>query len=315
MTTHTIFIDGAAGTTGLRIEERLGAADDITLLRLPEARRKDPAARAEMMAQADLTFLCLPDAAAREAVSLAPASARICDTSTAHRTAPDWVYGFPELHGRREKIRSAKRLAVPGCHASGIIALLKPLRECGLLPDTAQPVCHSLTGYSGGGKTMIADYAAPDRPEALSAPRIYGLSLQHKHLPEIQAQCGLSAPPVFTPVVADYYCGMLVSIPFAVKDLNGANGEAAAKLFADYYAGEAMVRVHPFNTAQADGMLAANARAGEDGMEIFVSGNDEQVLLCARFDNLGKGASGAAVQCMNLMLGREETAELVVQAA
>ncbi|QMT34225.1 N-acetyl-gamma-glutamyl-phosphate reductase [Conchiformibius steedae DSM 2580] len=312
MSMHTIFIDGAAGTTGLRIEERLGAAADITLLRLPEAQRKDPAARADAMAQADLTFLCLPDEAAREAVAFAPADARICDTSTAHRTAADWVYGFPELHGQREHIRTATRLAVPGCHASGVIALLRPLRERAWLAEHAVPVCHSLTGYSGGGKSMIAEYAAADRADKYAAPRLYGLSLQHKHLPEIQAVCGLTAPPLFTPVVADYYSGMLVSIPLRLADLNGASGADVARLFADYYADEAMIRVHPFNTPQADNMLAANALTGRDSMEILVSGNAEQVLLCACFDNLGKGASGAAVQCMNLMLGRDETAGLVI---
>lgn len=314
MPQHHIFIDGAAGTTGLRIHERLSAAADIRLLQLPEAQRKDPSARADMMAQADITVLCLPDEAAREAVALAPADARICDTSTAHRTAADWVYGFPELHGQREQIRTATRLAVPGCHASGVIALLHPLVEGGVLAADYPVVCQSLTGYSGGGKNMIAEYAAANRADKYAAPRLYGLSLQHKHLPEIQAVCGLTTPPLFTPVVADYYSGMLVSIPLPTAVLN-TDGAGVAACLADYYADSCVIRVQPYNTAQADGMLAANALAGRDDMEIFVSGHAEQVLLCARFDNLGKGASGAAVQCLNLMLGREETAGLVLQAA
>lgn len=314
MPQHRIFIDGAAGTTGLRIHERLSAAADIRLLQLPEAQRKDPSARADMMAQADITVLCLPDEAAREAVALAPADARICDTSTAHRTAAAWLYGFPELHGQREQIRTATRLAVPGCHASGVIALLRPLVESGVLAADYPIVCQSLTGYSGGGKNMIAEYAAADRADKYAAPRLYGLSLQHKHLPEIQAVCGLDAPPLFTPVVADYYSGMLVSIPLPTAALN-TDGAGVAACLADYYADSCVIRVQPYNTAQADGMLAANALAGRDDMEIFVSGHAEQVLLCARFDNLGKGASGAAVQCLNLMLGREETAGLVLQAA
>lgn len=314
MPQHRIFIDGAAGTTGLRIHERLSAAADIRLLQLPEAQRKDPSARADMMAQADITVLCLPDEAAREAVALAPADARICDTSTAHRTAAAWLYGFPELHGQREQIRTATRLAVPGCHASGVIALLRPLVEGGVLAADYPVVCQSLTGYSGGGKNMIAEYAAADRADKYAAPRLYGLSLQHKHLPEIQAVCGLNAPPLFTPVVADYYSGMLVSIPLPTAALN-TDGAGVAACLADYYADSRVIRVQPYNTAQADGMLAANALTGRDDMEIFVSGHAEQVLLCARFDNLGKGASGAAVQCLNLMLGRDETAGLVLQAA
>ncbi|AHG78073.1 N-acetyl-gamma-glutamyl-phosphate reductase [Mannheimia varigena] len=313
MSKYKIFVDGAVGTTGLRIHERLSAAEDIELLTLPDELRKDLNARVQKVAEADLTFLCLPDDASKELVANAPKNARICDTSTAHRVNPDWVYGFAELSGQREKIQQAKRVAVPGCHATGYIALVRPLVEKGILPVDYPLSCHSLTGYSGGGKAMIADYENAERAEAFNAPRVYGLALKHKHLPEMQALTQMQNPPIFTPVVADFYSGMLVTVPLPISALQAVkSGEEIANLFADYYQNRNLITVHPFQTLSEDGMLAANAYSGKDSLEIFVYGNESQILLAARFDNLGKGASGAAVQCMNIMLGREETSGLEI---
>lgn len=313
MSKYKIFVDGAVGTTGLRIFERLGEAKDIELLQLPEADRKNLAARLAKVAEADLTFLCLPDEAAKELVANAPVEAKICDTSTAHRVNPDWVYGFAELSRQREKIKVANRVAVPGCHATGYIALVRPLIELGLLAADYPLTCHSLTGYSGGGKAMIAEYEAENRAEKFAAPRVYGLALKHKHLPEMQALTGADQPPIFTPVVADYYSGMLVTVPLPVAALQaGKNGEQIAKALAEYYQDAKLINVHPFAALPEDGMLAANQLSGKDNLEIFVYGNESQILLATRFDNLGKGASGAAVQCMNIMLGREETAGLAL---
>ncbi|MDD0823523.1 N-acetyl-gamma-glutamyl-phosphate reductase [Mannheimia sp. AT1] len=313
MSKYKIFVDGAVGTTGLRIHERLNKADDIELLTLPEELRKDLNARIAKVAEADLTFLCLPDEASKELVANAPQNARICDTSTAHRVNPDWIYGFAELSEQREKIKNANRVAVPGCHATGYIALVRPLVEKGILPTDYPLSCHSLTGYSGGGKAMIAEYENAERPEALNAPRVYGLALKHKHLPEMQALTLMQKPPIFTPVVADYYSGMLVTVPVPISALQAVkSGEEIANLLNEYYQGSPLISVHPFQTLPEDGMLSANAYAGKDSLEIFVYGNENQILLAARFDNLGKGASGAAVQCMNIMLGREETSGLEI---
>lgn len=313
MSKYKIFVDGAVGTTGLRIHERLSEADDIELLTLPEEQRKDLSARLQKVAEADLTFLCLPDEASKELVAQAPKNARICDTSTAHRINPDWVYGFAELSEQREKIKQANRVAVPGCHATGYIALIRPLVEKGVLPADYLPICHSLTGYSGGGKSMIADYQNPQRPQAFDAPRVYGLALKHKHLPEMQALTLMQNPPIFTPVVADYYSGMLVTVPMPLNALQAVkSGEEIANLLNDYYKGNPLINVHSFQDLPEDGMLSANAFSGKDNLEIFVYGNSTQILLVARFDNLGKGASGAAVQCMNIMLGREEISGLEV---
>lgn len=313
MSKYKIFVDGAVGTTGLRIFERLGAAEDIELLSLPESERKDLSARLAKVAEADLTFLCLPDEAAKELVAQAPETAKICDTSTAHRVNASWVYGFAELTGQREKIKTANRVAVPGCHATGYIALVRPLIEKDILAADYPLSCHSLTGYSGGGKAMIAEYEADIRAEKYDAPRAYGLSLTHKHLPEMQALTGAQQPPIFTPVVADYYSGMLVTVPIPLTALQAVeSGEQIAKMLADYYQGAPLIQVHPFAQLPEDGMLNANALSGKDNLEIFVYGNATQLLLAARFDNLGKGASGAAIQCMNIMLGREETAGLAL---
>lgn len=309
---YRIFIDGAVGTTGLRLHERLAAAGDVELLTLPEAKRKDLAARLAKISEADATVLCLPDEASKEIIALAPQTAKICDTSTAFRTHADWVYGLAELSGQKAKIQASTRVAVPGCHASGFIALVRPLIEKGALPAETLLSCHSLTGYSGGGKAMIGEYQADNRAEKYAAPRLYGLPLKHKHLPEMQALTGLANAPLFTPVVADYYSGMLVTVPLFVAQFNAGfqSGGAVQKLLADYYHESPLIQVQPFGVLPEDGMLNANQLAGKDDMQIFVYANDSQILLAARFDNLGKGASGAALQCLNLMLGREEMAGL-----
>lgn len=304
-----VYIDGKDGTTGLQIYERLSAREDITLLLIDEAKRKDPAERAKLMNQADLVFLCLPDAAAREAVTLIdnPAT-RVIDASTAHRTAPGWVYGFAELKaGQREAIAGAKRVANPGCHATGFLSLAAPLVALGLLPRDAALTCFSLTGYSGGGKKMIAQYEAADRDAALSSPAPYALGQTHKHLPEMKAVAGLDTAPVFIPIVDDYYKGMSTTIPLHMSQLRGVGSvEALRRAYANYYAGQTLVTVAP----EAPGKVYANAMAGRDALTVLVDGTDEAVTLTALFDNLGKGASGAAVQNMNLMLGLAETAGL-----
>ncbi|MDD4849125.1 MAG: N-acetyl-gamma-glutamyl-phosphate reductase [Gemmiger sp.] len=311
---YKIFIDGSAGTTGLRIADRLAARPEFTLLQIPEADRKNLEARAAAINNADLAFLCLPDAAAKEIIPLLRPDVRVLDTSTAHRTAfqtdPTWVYGLPELHGQRAAIRAASRVAVPGCYATGFITLVAPLVACGLL-GAAQPLsCYGLSGYSGAGKSGIAQYTAPGRDAALQSPRPYGLNLTHKHLPEMQAVCGLAEPPVFCPVVDDYYAGMEVTVPLHPAQLGHTAEELAAAL-AEYYQGEGMVTVHPLNTAP--GFLPANTLAGKDTLEIYptASPDGKRMLLISLFDNLGKGSSGAAVQCMNLMLGLPEGTGLV----
>ena len=299
-----VFIDGSAGTTGLRIRERLAARADMEILTLPDEQRKDVSARKDALNSADVAFLCLPDAAAKEAASLIESDVTIIDTSTAHRTAEGWTYGFAELTGQREKIAESRRISNPGCHASGFIVLIEPLVKAGLIaPDTAL-TCFSLTGYSGGGKSMIADYEAGDRDEALDSPRQYGLTQSHKHLPEMQKLCGLSLAPVFCPIVADFYSGMEVTVSLFAKDLHGTAAEIKA-LYAERYHGPIVQYVEP-----PEGMLATNALAGLDRMEVTVTGNDERILLVSTFDNLGKGASGAAIQNMNIRLGLDETTGL-----
>ena len=307
-----VFIDGSSGTTGLRIAERLARRPELELLSIPEAGRKDLETRAEVINAADLAFLCLPDAASREVVPLIDSRVKVLDTSTAFRTAPGWVYGFPELHGQREKLRAANRVAAPGCHASGFIALARPLVELGLVPADYPFACHSLTGYSGGGKNMIAEYEDSRRPALYDTPRAYGLTLHHKHLPEMQAVSGLTAPPVFCPIVDDYYSGMEVTVPLRMELLPGVTPAQVAEALADYYAGEALFTVHPLGEVPGDGMLAAGALQGTDRMELYCTASPDgsQMLLVSLFDNLGKGSSGAAVQCMNLLLGLDETAGL-----
>jgi len=304
-----VFIDGSAGTTGLRIRERLANRAGIELIALPEALRKDPSARRDALNGADIAFLCLPDAAAIEAVALVenPETA-IIDTSTAHRTAEGWVYGFAELPGQRQRIAASKRIANPGCHASGFIALIAPLTHAGLLNKDAMLCCTSLTGYSGGGKKMIADYEAEGRSPLLDAPRQYGLTQQHKHLKEMAAVCGLTHAPAFMPIVGDFYSGMEVSVPLFAHQLNGSIDDVKAA----YRAAYAGPVVNYAEAADENGFLSAGALSGRDDMQISVAGNADRVLVTARFDNLGKGASGAAIQNMNLLLGLDETEGLVI---
>ena len=304
-----VFIDGSAGTTGLRIYERLGGRSDLELMILPDALRKDPAARADMLNAADVAFLCLPDQAAREAVSLVTSpSTVVIDTSTAHRTNPDWTYGFAELTGKRTAVQNSHRIANPGCHASGFVSLIAPLVENGLLKADAKLSCFSLTGYSGGGKNMIADYESPDRNPLLKGPRQYGLTQAHKHLPEMMKICGLDNAPVFCPVVGDFYSGMEVTVPLFASDLKGGIEDIKA-LYKNYYS-SGLVRFT--EEADPDGMLSAAAFSGRDDMSVSVYGNDDRIILVSRFDNLGKGASGAAIQNMNIVLGIDESTGLNV---
>lgn len=304
-----VFIDGSAGTTGLRIAERLAARRDLNLIRLPEALRKNPAARKEAINSADIVFLCLPDDAAREAVALVSnPRVKIIDTSTAHRTAPGWVYGFPELAGQREKLAAATRIANPGCHASGFVALVAPLVQQGILEPGALLSCFSLTGYSGGGKKMIAAYEDSARSALLDAPRQYGLTQQHKHLKEMKALCALENEPVFCPIVGDFYSGMEVTVPLFVRQVNGTASDIR-DVYRTYYT-DGLVRFT--ETPDSDGLLSAAALAGRDDMEISVFGNDTRILLTARFDNLGKGASGAAIQNLNILLGIDQAMGLNV---
>ena len=307
-----VFIDGSSGTTGLRIADRLAGRPELELLTIAEADRKKVEKRAEVINSADLAFLCLPDAASKEVIPLVKPEVKVLDTSTAFRTAPGWVYGFPELRGQREKIRTANRVAVPGCHASGFIVLARPLVELGLVPADYPFSCHSLTGYSGGGKKMIAQYEDPARPALYSTPRAYGLTLHHKHLPEMQAVPGLKSAPIFCPIVDDYYSGMEVTVPLRMELLPGVTPEKVAQALADYYAGEKLFTVHPLGQLPEDGMLAAGGLQGTDRIELYTTASPDgsQILLISLFDNLGKGSSGAAVQCMNIMLGLKETAGL-----
>ena len=304
-----VFIDGSAGTTGLRIADRLADRKDITLVKLPEEFRKDPSARKDAICGADIAFLCLPDDAAREAVALAGESdAKIIDTSTAHRTNDAWAYGFPELQGCREKIVKSKRIANPGCHASGFVALVAPLVENGIIPKEKALTCFSLTGYSGGGKKMIAQYEGDDRGILLDAPRQYALTQQHKHLKEMAKLSHLDKLPAFCPIVADFYSGMEVTVPLFAEDLQGSI-EDIRKIYAEYYA-TGLVRYS--DSPDADGMLSAVAFSGRDDMQVGVYGNEERILLVSRFDNLGKGASGAAIQNMNIVMGLPEETGLNV---
>lgn len=304
-----VFIDGSAGTTGLRIADRLRRRKDLELLILPDDLRKSPEARADALAAADIAFLCLPDDAARESAALAQGSnVKIIDTSTAHRTDPDWVYGMPELTGLRDKIRVSRRIANPGCHASGFVALVAPLVEQGILAADTALTCFSLTGYSGGGKTMIADYESTDRSPLLKGPRQYALSQQHKHLKEMGKLSGLEIAPVFCPIVGDFYSGMEVTVPLFAKDIKGTAADIK-QLYKSYYTNGL---IHYTDDPDPDGMLSAAAFSMRDDMCVSVFGNDDRILLVSRFDNLGKGASGAAIQNMNILLGLDESTGLNV---
>lgn len=300
-----VYIDGKEGTTGLQIYQRLGERDDIELLLIDEALRKDVNERKKLINSADIVFLCLPDDAAIEAVSLAEKdSVRIIDASTAHRTHPDWVYGLPELSpSRRQEIAKANRVANPGCHATGFISIVYPLVQRGIMPKDYPVTCFSLTGYSGGGKKKINQYENEKTPD-MYAPQIYGLNLKHKHLPEMMAVTGLEKRPVFSPIIDDYYKGMAVSVPLHNNMLSGKNtAESIRSFFEEYYSNEYFISVAP---QLGDGTLESNFNIGTNFLEITVSGDDELTLVTARFDNLGKGASGAAVQNMNIMLGFDE---------
>lgn len=306
-----VFIDGGHGTTGLKINEYLSRRPDIQVLEIDPERRKDTQARLELINEADVSILCLPDQAAVEIAAAAPQDAVLIDTSSAHRTSPGWTYGMPELAPeQRDLIRSSTRIANPGCHASGFILLVRPLVDAGLLDRSSLLDCFCMTGYSGGGKSMIARYEAPDRPDALGSPGQYALGQSHKHLPEMVVMTGLDHAPCFSPVVGDFYSGMVMSVPLHGSQLlRQAGPEDIRKVLEERYAGEALIRVNA--EAPADGFIYSNPMSGSNGMEIYVTGNSDRILLAASYDNLGKGASGAAVQNMNIVLGADETAGLI----
>ena len=307
-----VFIDGSAGTAGLRIRSRLEGRADLDVSVLEGEARKDTEKRREMLNSCDIAVLCLPDEASRESVAMIENPAvRVVDTSTAHRVAPGWAYGFPELSAaHREAIVSGKRVASPGCHAGGFIVLVQPLIEAGILPTDALLTCHSLTGYSGGGKGMIAEYESAGRSAELYSPREYGLTQTHKHLPEMSGISGLENYPAFCPIVADFYSGMLVTVPLFGSQLNaGYTIDDVRACYAAKFTGPVVKYIGAMDKA---GFVASNTLSGTDAMEVAVCGNAERMLLMSRFDNLGKGASGAAVQCLNLMIGAPETKGLVL---
>ncbi|MBR4941241.1 MAG: N-acetyl-gamma-glutamyl-phosphate reductase [Clostridia bacterium] len=311
-----IFVDGNRGTTGLNVCERLAARDDVNLLTIDPDKRKDPAERKRLINSADIVFLCLPDDAAREAVSMIDnPNTRVIDASTAHRTAEGWAYGLPELSpAHREAIAKGNRVAVPGCHASGFGMLAYPLTAMGFVGSDYPFTVFSVTGFTGGGTKMISEYGDVMRPTDYETPRQYGLTQNHKHLPEMRAVSGLSDYPTFSPVVGDFPRGMVVTVPLFSKLMKkSVSVESLREAFAEYYSGGNMVRV--LSAAEVnglDGFIGANQLAGHDSAEIIVTGNDERIMLHARFDNLGKGASGAAMQCMNIMIGADETKGLTV---
>lgn len=299
----SVFIDGSAGTTGLRIYDRLRKRSDIELITLEEKKRKDIQARKRALNSCDVAFLCLPDDAAREAVALVEnPDVTVIDASTAHRTLEGWAYGFAELGDDfYHKIQNLKRIAVPGCHASGFIALVYPLMEKGVLKKSAALTCHSITGYSGGGKKMIAEYEAKDADMLLSAPRQYGITQNHKHLREMKKITGLEKAPIFCPIVSNFYCGMTVTVPIFAQDIE-CGVETIRKIYREKYNWGA---VKYCDRIDEDGFISANAMAHKDSMQITVAGNDERILLIARYDNLGKGASGAAIECLNISIGAD----------
>ena len=309
---YKVFIDGKEGTTGLQIYDRLNIRDDIELITLPEEFRKDTDARRECINRADISFLCLPDAAAVEAVGFVTnKNTRIIDASTAHRVDPDWIYGLPEISiERRRAIATADRVSNPGCYATGFITLVAPLIRGGILDAEYPFVCHALSGYSGAGKKGIEQYMNPERDSELQSPRHYALGLKHKHLPEMVNECGLGTAPVFLPIICDYYAGMCVCVPIHRSlMLKKYNLNAVRDYFAEYYAGQVFIRV--VDKMDVPDYLPANKIVGSNNLEIYVCGNDEQIVLFSVFDNLGKGASGAAVQNMKFMLGLDESTSLV----
>lgn len=310
-----VFIDGEEGTTGLKILEKFQNRNDIELLRIDPERRKDPNERKKWINLSDFTILCLPDAAAIEAVSLVENDhTRIIDASTAHRVHSDWAYGFPELSPQyREKIVNSSRVAVPGCYASGFLSVVFPLVQNGVLPKDYPATVHAVSGYSGAGKKGIAQYESPTRGKEFDAPRQYALPQTHKHLPEMQVHSGLLYKPMFNPYVCDYFAGMVVSVPLHTRLLSRKVMPSEIKALYDrHYSGSKFIKVTELNGTDvlSDGFLGANTLEGTNSMEIFVCGNEEQILVCSRLDNLGKGASGAAVQCLNLMIGIDESVGL-----
>ncbi|MGI5898676.1 MAG: N-acetyl-gamma-glutamyl-phosphate reductase [Christensenellales bacterium] len=308
---YRVFIDGQEGTTGLKLRERLQPREDIELILIDEDKRRDVSERKRLINSADAVFLCLPDDAAKESVSLVEnEDVIIIDASTAHRTSDGWAYGFPELSkAHREKIASSKRIAVPGCHATGFSALVYPLVKLGYIAGDYPLVCHSITGYSGGGKKMIAEYEDEARSPLLKSPRQYGLTLAHKHLPEMKHVTGISQKPLFNPIVCDFFSGMAVSVPLHVSLMQKKPSLAEMlDVFSGRYAGHGLISVHEGN---GGGFIAANEIEGTCRMKIYVCGNAEQMTLISVLDNLGKGASGAAVQCMNIALGIDEYKSLI----
>lgn len=309
-----VFIDGNQGTTGLRLEDRLKQRNDIELVHIDADKRKDKDERRRLINSSDIVFLCLPDDAARESVSLCEnENTVIIDTSTAHRTSPDWAYGFAELSkSHREALSTSKRIAVPGCHASGFISIVYPLISSGIMPNDYPVVSHSLTGYSGGGKKMIEQYET-NKTNDLLAPRQYGLTQMHKHLKEMKAVTGLSDLPLFTPIVDDYYSGMATTVTLYSKMLNCKSINQVHEMFADFYKDASLISVLPiYGGEPATGLISANEMSGFDSMKILISGNEERIFITSVFDNLGKGASGAAVQCMNIAMGEDETTSLKI---
>lgn len=307
-----VYIDGKEGTTGLQIYERLQVRDDIELLLIDEDKRKDVDERKKLINAADITFLCLPDAAAKEAVGLVEnPKSRIIDASTAHRISPGWAYGLSELSdAHKNAIVNTKFTANPGCHATGFVVSAYPLVAAGVIPKEMPLTVFSLTGYSGGGKKMIAEYESENKPELYNSPRVYGLNLKHKHIPEMKEICGLAIPPVFCPIVDDFYKGMAVTLMLQNSMLKGhPTAQNVWEVLSRHYEGKKLVKVHPFGYEES--MIAAGTMAGRDSLEIIVNGHEDQTIVTALFDNLGKGASGAAVQNMNLMLGFEETTGLI----
>ena len=306
---YNVFVDGSAGTTGLKIIDRLSDRKDINLIILSEEKRKETAARKEALNSCDVAFLCLPDAASIEAVSLVEnEKVKIIDTSTAFRTNDVWQYGFAEINDFEKKIALSKRIANPGCHASGFISLVNPLINAGVLSENAKLTCFSLTGYTGGGKKMIAEYESEEKPVLYEAPRQYGLTQKHKHLPEMQKYCKLNNAPIFCPIVADFDRGMEVTVPLFKDDIKcDING--IKEIFMKSYSGSKVVK---FTETDEGGFLSANSMKGKDSLEVSVFGNEDRIILVSRFDNLGKGASGAAIQNMNILLGVEQTTGLVL---
>lgn len=306
-----VFIDGRQGTTGLKIYNRFNNRDDIELLIIDDDKRKDINERKRLINESDVTFLCLPDAASIEAVSLVENdNVKIIDTSTAHRTNPDWAYGFAELGNEyREKIATCNRIAVPGCYASGFNSIVAPLVASGIMPKDYPVTCWAMSGYTGAGNKGIAQYEDPNRDIELDSPRQYALTQQHKHLREMKAISGIDSEPIFAPHICDYPCGMVVSIPLFTKMLNkNVSMRDLQEMFKEHYGSSKIVKVRELGYSQA--MIGSNNFDGRDDMEIEITGNDERIVITSRFDNLGKGASGAAIQCLNIALGVEETTGL-----